>query len=475
MNAAKGVKNFDYDLLVIGCGPAGQRAAVQAAKIRKRVGIVDKRSVVGGECVNKTTIPSKSFKEAVLFLSGFRQRSIYGAGYRVKSEIEMSDLTFRCNRIMQSEIDIITNQLKRNRIEVIPGHAKFLDEHTLEIDNGVEKTRKTADKILIAVGARPNRPPEFQFNGVNIFDSDDILTMQKLPRELTIVGGGVVGTEYGSIFAALGVDVTIIDLRKQLLGFLDEEIVEGFQYKLRSMGVTLRLGEEVQNCSSRGDGQVITELKSGKIVVSDVVLISAGRVSATADLGLEKIGIQPVERGKLVVNDNFQTAISNIYAAGDVIGFPSLASTSGAQGRKVACHAFGIEESEIQCPLPYGIYSIPEISYVGLNEQEATNQHIPYETGVARFRETARGQLLGDEDGMLKLLFHRDTGKLLGVHIIGESATELVHIGQTVMGLGGGIDYLRDAVFNYPTLAECYKVAAFDGYNKLIAVRAGIS
>jgi NAD(P) transhydrogenase len=468
-SAAVKANNYDYDLLVLGCGPAGQRAAVQAAKIRKRVGIIDRREVVGGVCVNTGTIPSKSFKEAVLFLSGYRQRNIYGAGYRVKSEIEMSDLTFRCQRIIQAEIEVIKNQLARNHIDVMYGHASFVDEHTVEINSQGKIVRKTAENIVVAVGAVPYRPSNIAFNGTSIFDSDDILKLTKLPRELTVVGGGVIGTEYGSMFAALGVHVTIVDARKRLLGFVDEEIIECLQYQMRSMGLTLRLGEEVKSCAPRDDGQTVTSLKSGKVIVSDCVLFSAGRQSATMDLGLEKIGIAPDERGRLSVNEFYQTSLPHIYAAGDVIGFPALASTSGAQGRLASAHCFGISDKTMDIPLPYGIYSIPEISYVGYNEEELTKQEIPYETGLARYREIARGHILGDENGLLKVLFHRKTSQVLGVHIIGESATELIHIGQAVIALKGGLKYLRDAVFNYPTLAECYKVAALDGYNKLRA------
>ena len=462
--------DYDYDLLVIGCGPAGQRAAVQAVKIRKKVAIVDKLDVVGGNCVNFGTIPSKSFKEAVAFLSGYRQRNIYGAGYQVKSNIEMSDLTFRCSKIMETEIDVIKSQLNRNRVDVITGRAKFIDKHTVEItsfDGTI--TKKTADKILIAVGARPFHPDNIKFDGEKIFDSDDILSIKELPRTLTVVGGGVIGTEYSSMFAALGVDITIIDARTNLMGFLDTEIIECLQYQLRSLGVTLRLGEEVESCDTREDGQVVTHLKSGKVVVSDAVLVSAGRRSATANLGLETVGVETAERGKIQVNSHYQTNIKNIYAAGDVIGFPALAATSASQGRLVAVHAFKIEDNISNVPLPFGIYSIPEISYIGFNEQELTKQNIPYETGVARYKEIVRGQILGDDNGMLKILFHRKTLDILGVHIIGESATELIHIGQAVMTQKAGLRYLRDAVFNYPTLAEAYKVAAFDGYNKLRA------
>jgi NAD(P) transhydrogenase len=470
MNKRSSNKQYDYDLLVIGCGPAGQRAAVQAAKIRKRVGIIDKREVVGGVCVHTGTIPSKSFKEAVVFLSGYRQRSIYGAGYRVKSEIEMSDLTFRCNRIMQIEIDVIHHQLRRNGIDILAGHARFIDEHTLQISSADGSViSRTADKILIAVGAEPWRIEGIPFDGNHIFDSDDILQMQRMPRDMTVVGGGVIGTEYASMFAALGVNVTIIDTRKRLLGFVDEEITECLQYQLRSLGVTLRLGEEVESCETKAENQqVITRLKSGKVVVSEAVLFSAGRVSATADLNLEAVNIVPGDRGRIIVNENYQTSTPNIYAAGDVVGFPALASSSAQQGRLVSCHAFDIKDSSFSSDLlPYGIYSIPEISYIGKNEDELTREGIPYETGIARYREIARGHIMGDENGMLKLLVHRETQKILGVHIIGEYATELIHIGQAVMALDGDLRYFRDTVFNYPTLAECYKVAAYDGYNKI--------
>jgi len=460
---------YDYDLIILGCGPAGQRAAVQAAKVRKKVAIIDMHEMIGGVCVNNGTIPSKSFKEAVLYLSGYRQRSFYGSGYRVKSQIEMSDLTFRCNRIMQTEIEVIKSQLARNQVEMLFGRAEFLDDHTIQISSADGELTKTSEFFVIATGACPNRPANIEFDGKSIFDSDNVLSMAHLPRDMTVVGGGVIGTEYCSMFAALGVHVTIIDSRKRLLGFVDEEIIECLQYQMRSMGVTLRLGEEVKSCKRREDGQVVTELKSGKVIVSDVVFYSAGRKSATEGLGVENVGIKLGDRGKIEVNADYQTSAPHIYAAGDVIGFPALASTSSAQGRLASAHIFGIKNDAIDVPLPYGIYSIPEISYVGMNEAELTEREIPYESGMARFREIARGLIVGDENGLLKVLFHRETLQILGVHIIGESATELVHIGQAVMALKGGLSYLRDAVFNYPTLAECYKVAAYDGFNKMRA------
>ncbi len=460
-------KKFDYDLLVLGCGPAGQKAAFQSAKIRKKVAVVDKIGMVGGNCVHNATIPSKSFKEAVVYLSGFRQRNIYGAGYRVKTHIEMSDLTFRCNRIMQDEYEVLRAQFSRNHVDLLDGHGYFIDEHTIQITSPEgEITSKTAKNILISVGAKPVRPNYIEFDGVNIFDSDDILSMKELPRDITVVGGGVVGTEYASMFAALGVNVTVVDARKELLSFMDKEIVECLVYQMRSMGVTFRLGEEVESVKTREDNSVVTKLKSGKVVVSDVVLVSAGRISATENLGLENFGLELEPKGRIAVNEKFQTSLPHIYAAGDVIGFPALAATSSAQGRLVAVHAFDIDDEIMEVPLPIGMYSIPEISYVGANEQELTEQNIPYETGIARFKEIARGVIIGDEEGMLKILFHRETYEILGVHIIGEYATELSHIGQAVIALKGGLRYLRDAVFNYPTLAEAYKVAAFDGYNK---------
>lgn len=463
--------SFDYDLIVIGSGPAGQRAAVQASKIRKKVAIVEQREVVGGVCANVGTIPSKTFKEAVVFLSGYRQRSVYGAAYRVKSDIKMSDLTFRCNWIIESEIETVKHQLQRNHVDILQGHARFLDPHTVEISSVFTggTIKRTAEKFVLAVGAQPHRPDNVEFNSTTIFDSDNILGMKELPREMTVVGGGVIGTEYASMFAALGVSITIVDTRKRLLGFIDSEIIECLQYQMRSMGVELRLGEEVESCSTRDDGQVVTVLKSGKVIVSDCVLYSAGRSSATKELGIESIGLPVGERGKVQVNEFYQTALPHIYAAGDVIGFPALASTAARQGRLAACYAFGIDEKIMDIPLPFGIYSIPEISYVGKTEDELMESGVPYETGIARYREIARGQLIGDANGMLKLLFHRGTGEVLGVHIIGEYATELIHVGQAVMGLHGGLTYLKDAVFNYPTLGECYKVAALDGYNKLRA------
>lgn len=455
-----------YDMLVIGTGPAGQKAAVQAAKLGKKVAIVERKEVVGGVCINTGTIPSKSLREAVLYLSGFHQRSLYGASYRVKQDITMDDLSFRANHVIKREIEVIRDQMARNRVELIFGTASFVDPHRIRITRAKEILEHTADYFVIAVGTVPARPSHIPFDGDAIIDTDGLLTLERLPKSMTIVGGGVIGTEYASILATMGIQVELIDRRPRLLEFVDTEIIEALQYQMRNIGVTLRLNEEVV-AIEKADDQVIVRLRSGKEITASTVMYSVGRMGATDGLNLEAIGIKPDERGRLHVNEHFQTSVPHIYAAGDVIGFPSLASTSMQQGRLAACHAFGLSakiETEL---LPYGIYSIPEISMVGRNEDELTRAGVPYAVGVARYREIARGQLIGDEIGMLKLLFQPNTHELLGVHAIGEGATELIHIGQAVMAFHGRIEYFIDTVFNYPTLAECYKVAALDGINRL--------
>ncbi|MBL7661979.1 Si-specific NAD(P)(+) transhydrogenase [bacterium] len=456
-----------YDAIVIGSGPSGQKAAIQAAKLRKRVAIIEQESVVGGVCTNTGTIPSKSFREAVLYLSGFRERSIYGSSYRVKSRITMDDLTFRIDNIINHEQNVINAQLARNQIEIIYGKASFVDENRILVQQDGGILTKSADNFVIAVGTKPHHPDGFELDGDKIVDSDGILNLKELPRNLTIVGGGIVGVEYASMFAVLGVPVTLIEQKQQLLSFVDREIVEALHYHLRSLRITLRLGEQVSGVSRREDGQVETRLMSGKKVVSDVVLVSAGRQGAVDGLNLAVLGIEPDSYGRIKVNEHYQTTQSNVYAVGDIIGFPALSSTGMHQGRIAASHAFGVHDDAKQIPLPYGIYTIPEISLVGETEDSLTQKQIPYETGIARYREMARGMLIGDEVGMLKVIFHLETKQLLGVHIIGEGATELIHVGQAVLHLGGGLDYLTSCVFNYPTLSECYKVAALDGLNKI--------
>ena len=456
-----------YDLLVIGTGPAGQKAAVQAAKLGKTVGIIERKEVVGGVCTNTGTIPSKSLREAVLYLSGFRQRTLYGAEYRLKKTITIEDLAFRANHIIKNEIEIVQNQMARNRIDLIFGEARFIDPHRLLIQRAGTSTEHHAHVIVIAVGTEPARPAEIPFDDVTIIDTDGFLTLKHLPTSMVIVGGGVIGTEYASILATMGVPVILIDKRPRLLEFVDAQIIGALQQQMTDIGVTLYHEEEVVAIRKEADGQVTVSLRHRPPITTTTLMYAIGRIGATKDLNLEAIGITPDARGRVIVNDHFQTSVPHIYAAGDVIGFPALASTSMQQGRHAACHAFGHPDHTDTDLLPYGIYSIPEISMVGRNEEDLAKAGIPFAVGIAHYREIARGQLIGDDTGTVKLLFHRHTHALLGVHAIGEGATELIHIGQAVMAYRGKIDYFIDTVFNYPTLAECYKVAALDGINRL--------
>jgi NAD(P) transhydrogenase len=461
-----------YDLIVIGSGPAGQRAAIQAAKLNKRVAVVERRDVVGGICINVGTIPSKTLREAVLYLSGYAQRHIYGASYTVKQHITMEDLLFRTDYVVRHEIEVIRHQLMRNQVDVINASASFVDPHTLRLESQGDHAVRlvNATHFVIATGTVATRDEHIPFDDTRIFSSDTILQMQRLPRSMTVVGAGVIGVEYASLFAALGVRVTIIDKRNRLLPFIDAEIAETLAYHLRQNRVTLRLGEEVSGMNLVDDDyghRVKIHLASGKQVVTDTALYSVGRTGCTDELNLEAAGLSTDKRGRIDVNAEYQTEVPHIYAAGDVIGFPSLASTSMEQGRLAACHAFGIEARSVPELFPYGIYAIPEISMVGKNEEELTEHGVPYEVGKANYREIARGQIVGDSTGLLKLIFELDTRQLLGIHIIGEGASDLIHIGQAVLAFNGTVDYFVNTVFNYPTLAECYKTAAFDGVNRL--------
>ena len=463
---------YDYDIVVIGSGPAGQRAAVQAAKLGKRAAIVERHAEIGGVMVNTGTIPSKTLREAVMYLTGYRERGIYGESYSVKQDITMSDLMIRTNHVMHQNTDTLRHQLLRNRVDLITAEASFIDGHTLDLasEDGRSHRPVTTDKVVVAVGTTPTKPEGVQADGKRILLSDDVLDLPDLPRSLAIIGAGVIGLEYGSIFATLGIRVTLIDRDPRLLHFVDGELVDTLVYHMRQKRVTLRLNEEVTWVESFEDDRgerVKISLVSGKQIVSDAALYSIGRTGATGSLNLEAVGLKADSRGRLEVNESYQTAVPNIYAAGDVIGFPNLASTSGEQGRLAACHAFGMPARSVPGLFPYGIYTIPEISMVGRTEEEMTEDNVPYEVGRAQYREIARGQIIGDDSGLLKLLFHTKTRKLLGVHIIGEGASELVHIGQAVLALGGTVDYFVETVFNYPTLAECYKTAALDGINRL--------
>ncbi len=463
---------FEYDLVVIGSGPAGHSAAIQAAKLRKRAVVVERKAIVGGVCMNIGTIPSKTMREAVLYLSGYREHSLYGESYKVKEKITLADLLFRVEPVVRHEVDVTRHQLLRNGVDLEHAEASFVDAHTLRLlfqERSGERII-TTDKVVIAVGTEAARDPRMALDGNCVFSSDDILQLKELPGSLAVIGAGVIGCEYASIFAALGVKVTVIEKRPRLLPFVDAEIIEALTYHLRERRVTMRLGEEVDRVELIDDGahpRVKINLVSGKQIVADKVLRSTGRSGATSQLHLEAAGVTTDDRGRIKVNDVYQSEAANIYAAGDVIGFPSLALTSREQGRIASCHAFGIEAKHAPELFPYGIYTIPEISFVGQNEEELTDQGVPYEIGKAQYREIARGQIVGDTTGMLKLLFERNTRELLGVHVIGEGAVELIHIGQAVLSLNGKVDYFVNTVFNYPTLAECYKNAAFDGINRL--------
>lgn len=467
-----GPRPYDYDLLVIGSGPAGQRAAIQAAKLERRVALVERKSVLGGVSVNTGTIPSKTLREAVLDLSGYGQREFYGLSYTFRKRIEMADLLQRVDTVVRHEIDVTRAQLLRNRVDVLAATASFVDEHTLRLDyvDGTGQRNVTAAQIVIASGTEATRDEHIPFDGRRVITSDDILTLDRLPRTLAVVGAGVVGCEYASMFAALGVRVTLVDRRPRLLPFVDSEIVDTLAYLLRENRVMFRLGESVKGIEVLQEDEsdhVRITLESGKQIVAEKALYSIGRTGNTSRLNLASAGVRADDRGRIAVNGSYQTEAPNIYAAGDVIGFPSLASTSMEQGRLAACHALGVAAISFPELFPYGIYTIPEISMVGRNEEELTRDGVPYEVGKARYREIARGQILGDTTGLLKLLFHIESRRLLGVHIIGEGASELVHIGQAVLAFGGTIDYFVNAVFNYPTLAECYKTAAFDGLNRI--------
>ena len=461
--------SFDFDLLCIGSGPAGQRAAVQAAKLGKRAVVVEKRRIVGGVCLDTGTIPSKTFREAVLSCVTQNRYSDGSQGYRDRSRPTAEQLLNRVEGVVRRETEVVEDQLWRNDVTLIRGEASFKDPHTIVVVSEEGSRPLTATNILIAVGTVPAPPPTTATDGELIITSDDIVHLARLPRRMAVVGGGVIGIEYASMFAALELEVILVDKRERLLEFLDWEIVEELMHQMRNRRVTFRLGEAVERIeiAEGPPRQAVILLESGKRIVSDLVLFSAGRIGATEQLNAEAAGLTVDERGRIKVDRQFRTQVPHIFAAGDVIGYPSLAATSAEQGRLAACYAFGVQASPMADHFPVGVYAIPEISMVGVPEHELTEKKIPYETGVARYKEIARGQILGDDSGLLKMLFQREGKRLLGVHAIGTGATELIHIGQAVLGLGGGLEYFLQTVFNYPTLAECYKVAALNAFNKL--------
>jgi NAD(P) transhydrogenase len=467
-------RRHEYDLICIGSGPAGQRAAIQAAKLRKKAVVIEKQQCVGGVCIETGTIPSKTFREAVRRLYAQPHLDDTDADtYVPRLRPTMSHLLNHIGRVMQREMHIIRDALGRNDVDLVHGRASFVDPHTVQVDAADGHRRLTADHILLAVGTRPSKPQGVEPDGQIVITSDDILTLQHLPRTMAVVGAGVIGIEYASMFAALGVHVTVIDQRPRPLEFLDQEIGDELIHQLRKSDVMFRCGDAVEHIDivQTSQRQGLMQLASGKYLVADVILFSAGRVGATDALGLDVVGLAADARGRLRVDASYRTAVEHIWAAGDVIGFPALAATSSEQGRLAACAMFGVDAEAMASHFPVGIYAIPEVSMVGATEEELTRQKIPYETGIARYKEISRGLILGDDSGMFKMLFHREDGRLLGCHCIGSEATELIHIGQAVLALGGGLAYFLNTVFNYPTLAECYKVAAYNAANKLALIR----
>ena len=456
-----------YELIVIGSGPGGQRAAIQAAKAGKRVALVERQSAVGGVCINTGTIPSKTMREAVLHLSGFYDQSFYGANYHSKDQITMADLNFRVQRVIENEVSVIQDQLKRNGVDLIHGVGKFIDPHHVRVENSNGFSELEGEYIILATGTKPAANPKVPINGRNIINSDQILAMPQVPRTLIVVGGGVIGVEYACMFATLGVRVIIVEKRPRLLEFADTEMVEALSYHMRDRRATMRLNEEVESVEELLDGKVAANLVSKKRIIADALLYAVGRGGNVDPLDLPAAGLTADDRGRIKVDSDFRTSVPHIFAVGDVIGFPSLASVSMEQGRIASARAFGLDVQSDPAGYPYGIYTIPQISFIGKTEEQLTDSDVPYEVGVAYYREIARGQITGHTDGRLKLLFHRETLELLGVHIFGEDAAELLHIGQAVMLLKGKVTYFKNTVFNYPTLAECYKTAAFNGLNRL--------
>ncbi len=456
-----------YDLVVIGSGPGGQRAAIQAAKAKKRVAVVEKQTMVGGVCINTGTIPSKTMREAVLHLSGFYDQAFYGSNYHVKENITMNDLNFRVTRVIENEAAVLQDQLKRNGVDLYHGVGAFTDPHHIRVENTTGFNELEAEFIVIATGTKPAVNPKVAINGRNIVNSDQILGIPTVPKTLIVVGGGVIGVEYACMFTTLGVRVIIMEKRPRLLEFADAEVVEALSYHMRDRRATMRLTEEVESVEETPDGKVAANLVSKKRILGDALLYAVGRQGNIDRLNLQAAGVEADDRCRIKVDSEYRTSQKHIFAVGDVIGFPSLASVSMEQGRIAAAKAFGLQAESDPAGYPYGIYTIPQISFIGKTEEQLTEEDVPYEVGVAYYREIARGQISGHTEGRLKLLFHRETLDLLGVHIFGEDAAELLHIGQAVLLLKGKITYFIHTVFNYPTLAECYKAAAFNGMNRL--------
>ena len=467
MTSSEGQEVSDeFDLVVIGSGPAGQRAAVQAAKLGKKIGLVERMPSLGGVCILTGTVPSKTFREAVINIEG---AGAFHPGKRSEHKPAMSDVLQRVTDVLLTESEVVRQQLSRNGVQLIRGTGRFKEAHVLEARSLATVRQIRSKRFLIAVGTRPAAPEDVPVDGRIIMTSDEILALEKLPDSMVVVGGGVIGIEYASFFARLGVQVTLIDRHEKPISFIDSQIVDELMSQMEAEGVTFLMNDGVSSIQAIHTPNPHAELtlNSGMKLSSDTVLYSIGRIAATDTLDLDRVGVECDSRGRLSVDEDYKTNVPHIYAAGDVIGFPALAATSSEQGRIATCRMFGIQTAKMGTHYPYGIYSIPELSMVGKTEEELKKEDTNFVVGVARYREIARGQILGDETGLFKMLFDSDTKELLGVHCIGTGATELVHVGQAALKLGGGLSYFLETVFNYPTLAECYKVAAFDAANKI--------
>jgi len=457
----------NLDLIVIGCGPAGEKAGAQAAYFGKRVAVIERAPDVGGSCINTGTVPSKTLRESALYFSGLKQRGLYGIDYSLKENLTIQDFMHHERAVVELERQRILKNLELHHIELVRGQASFEDAHTVVVTarNGTRRLR--GEVILIATGSKPHRPSEIAFDDVHTFDSDTFLQMDRIPKSLAVIGGGVIGCEYASIFIALGVEVTLVDGRDCLLPFLDAEISDRLRDRFTALGMRFMFNERPVRCENSSAG-VRLSMKSGNTLETDAALFAAGRRAAIDGLGLEKAGLAINDRGYIPVDNNYRTSVPNIYAAGDVIGFPALASTSMEQGRVAICHAFGFKyKQRVASMLPMGIYTIPEISAAGETEESCKEKRIDYCVGRAHYENNARGHIIGDTAGMLKLIFARADRKLLGVSLIGESATELIHIGLIILDNGQSIDEFIQQVFNYPTLSETYKYAAYDGLGNL--------
>jgi len=459
---------YSHDLIVIGSGPAGEKAAIEASKHHQKTVIVERRSVQGGVCLHTGTIPSKTLRETVVYIAGLRQRSMYGMTVTENDNLTIKELMYRKDQVIQQELDVIKQNMARYGIELMNGSGFIIDPHTVEVtDSNGKKNILTGEKIIISTGTRSYHPDNIDFNNKFIYDAENILDLDFIPQTLTIIGGGVIGCEFGSIFSNLGFRGTGVYARGRLLSFMDNEMTDALSYLMRKYGVTLILDDQLDTVEIKND-QVHIVTKKKRKIISDRMLFAAGRCGNSENIGLESLGIETDSHGFLKVNEWYQTSVDNIYAVGDVIGFPSLASVSMDQGRLAAIHAF--QKDGISCLnsiLPFGVFTIPAISMVGETEQSLIAAGQEYEVGVSRYFELARGQIINDHDGMLKLLFEPKSKRILGVHIIGERSTEIIHLGQAVMCHGGTLDYFVDTVFNYPTLGEAYKVAALDGLARL--------